>query len=353
MRRPQPVDGVLQNLLPIWRGWGVVLSLVWLGAASVQGQGQDPLWCDFPATDGGRAKRIVLISGDEEYRSEEALPMLGKILARHHGFECRVLFAINPEDGKIDPNFQQNIPGMEALATADLVVLALRFRQLPDAQMKFFDDYVRSGRPIVGLRTSTHAFRYPAESSSPYARYSFDSSEWPGGFGQQVLGETWVSHHGHHKRESTRGVIDPEHRDHPILRGVTDVWGPTDVYGIRSLPEGTEVLLRGQVLTGMDPADPPVEGDKNNPMMPLAWARQYPVSNEKSARVFCTTLGASQDFLSEGSRRLIVNACYWCLGLDDQIPASSSVEIVGEYQPTEYGFNSFVPDRRPGDYAWK
>ena len=316
---------------------------------------QEPLWCDYPAPTESpqQGKKIVLISGDEEYRSEEALPMLGQILARRHGFDCRVLFAINPQDGTIDPNCQQNIPGMEALASADLVVMALRFRQLPDEQMKYFDEYLRAGKPILGLRTSTHAFRYPADCESPFARYSFDSATWPGGFGKQVLGETWISHHGHHKKESTRGVIEPAQRAHPILRGVTDVWGPTDVYGIGNLPEGCEVLLRGQVLVGMDPSDTPVVGEKNDPMMPLAWVRNYQVSDDRSARIFCTTLGASQDFLSEGSRRLVVNACYWCLGLEAKIEPGSNVDFVSEYSPTPYGFDSFVPDRRPRDHAWK
>src|ERR1700704_5906443 len=84
----------------------------------------------------GKGKHVVLVSGDEEYRSEEALPQLAKILARHHGFKCTVLFAINPRDGTIDPNRNDNIPGLEALEKADLMVLFTRFRNLPDNQMK-------------------------------------------------------------------------------------------------------------------------------------------------------------------------------------------------------------------------
>src|SRR5271168_4525459 len=81
-------------------------------------------------------KNIVLISGDEEYRSEELLPQLAKILATHHGFRCTVLFAIDPKTGKIDPDQVDNIPGLEALDTADLMVIMTRFRDLPDNQMK-------------------------------------------------------------------------------------------------------------------------------------------------------------------------------------------------------------------------
>src|SRR5262249_23083932 len=101
----------------------------------------DP-WVVYDGANGpGRGKHVVLISGDEEYRSEEALPQLGRILAKHHGFKCTVLFAINPKDGTIDPNVKNNIPGLEALKSADLMVIATRFRDLPDEQMKLIIDY--------------------------------------------------------------------------------------------------------------------------------------------------------------------------------------------------------------------
>src|SRR3954462_2680962 len=153
----------------------------------------------------GKGKRIVLVSGDEEYRSEQALPQLARILAERHGFDCVVLFAIDPKDGSINPNFASNIPGLEALDSADLLVLFTRFRDLPDAQMKHFVDYVESGRPIVALRTATHAF--DLKTSKTYERYSWNNKGWDGGFGRQILGETWIAHHGKHGVQSTRGVF--------------------------------------------------------------------------------------------------------------------------------------------------
>lgn len=119
----------------------------------------------------GRGKHIVFLAGDEEYRSEEGLPMLAQILAARHGFKCTVLFAINPADGTIDPLTLTNMPGMAALDAADLCVMGLRFRELPDAQMKHFVDYLNAGRPIIALRTSTHAFKYEVNKASPYAKY--------------------------------------------------------------------------------------------------------------------------------------------------------------------------------------
>ena len=101
----------------------------------------DP-WVVYPAGDGpGAGKHIVLIAGDEEYRSEEALPMLGKLLSIRHGFRCTVLFSIDKETGAIDPNEQTHIPGLAALADADLAIVFLRFRELPDEDMRHFVEY--------------------------------------------------------------------------------------------------------------------------------------------------------------------------------------------------------------------
>jgi len=301
----------------------------------------------------GKGKHIVLLAGDEEYRSEEVMPMLGRILALRHGFKCTVLFSINASDGTIDPLTKDNIPGLDALDTADLCVMLLRFRELPDTQMKHFVDYLNAGKPIIGLRTSTHAFSYEKNKQSPYAKYDWQSKDWPGGFGQQVLGDTWINHHGSHGQESTRGVINREFASHPILRGVDDIWGPTDVYAIVHLPKDVKVLVYGQVLAGMKPTDPPVEGPKNSPMMPLAWLREYRNEAGRVNQIVTTTMGAAPDLQSEGLRRLLVNACYWALGLADKIPAKSDVTYVGEYKPTWFGFGKFTRGLKPADLELK
>ncbi len=312
--------------------------------------GADP-WIVLEGGDGpGKGKHVVLVSGDEEYRSEEALPQLAKILAKHHGFRCTVLFAIDPADGTINPNRNDNIPGLEALDKADLMVIFTRFRKLPDEQMKHLVDYIESGRPIIGMRTATHAF--DRGKSKAYLAYTWQSKDWDGGFGRQVLGETWVSHHGDHGRQSTRGILAKEAEGHPILRGIKDgdIWGPTDVYGVHlPLPGDSKPLVLGQVLQGMKPDDPPVEGKKNDPMMPVAWVKSYTGEKGKTARVFTTTMGASQDLQAEGTRRLLVNACYWAVGMERQIPEKSKVDIVGEYKPLRFGFGAFQKGVRPAD----
>ena len=323
--------------------WAVVaVGQAFLPAAGfLAGMAQDRLILPGPG------KHIVLVSGDEEYRSEQVLPQLARILSQHHGFHCTVLFAIDPATGVIDPNRSDNIPGLETLDSADLLILFTRFRDLPDNQMKHIVDYVESGRPIVALRTATHAF--DLKSSKTYQRYSWNNKDWDGGFGRQVLGETWVAHHGKHGVQSTRGIIAPGQENHPILRGVRSgaIWVPTDVYRVRLLlPEGTQPLVLGQVLEGMNPSDAPARGPQNDPMMPIAWTRNY-----KGARIFTTTMGSAQDLLNDSFRRLLVNACYWALNMEQQINEHSSVELVGTYEPLPFKFNGAAKGVKPSDLS--
>ena len=313
---------------------------------------------------------VVLISGDEEYRSEEALPQLAKILSERHGFNCTVLFSQNPEKpGIVDPNFSNNIPGMEQLKTADLMIIFTRFRALPDEQMKHIDDYLKSGKPVIGIRTATHGFQFGKnDSTSNYLHYGNShksDDDWNGGFGRLVMGEKWISHHGGHGRQSTKGVVASGLENHPILSGIGDgeIWGPTDVYGVRlPLPGDSQPIVYGQVTDrageldendprlGMRPTDSEpskpvmrknregeeVEVDMNNPMMPVAWTKTYELPEGKSGKTFATTLGSSTDMLAEGTRRMMVNAAFWCLELD--VPQKANVDLVGTYEPTRFAF---------------
>src|SRR5258708_5747061 len=231
--------------------------------------------------------------------------------------------------------------------------MGLRFRELPDEQMRHFVDYLNRGMPIIALRTSTHAFAYDHNKQSPYSKYDWRCKDWHGGFGQQVLGETWVDHHGSHEKESTRGVVNQELKDHPILRGVAGLWCPTDVYAVPNWPVNANVLGGGQVLPAINPTAPPIQGPKNEPMMPLVWLRQYTGEKGKTSRIVTTTMGAAVDLQNESLRRLLVNACYWTVGLGHRIPAKANVDYVGEYKPLWFGFGKHAKGVKPAELTLK
>jgi type 1 glutamine amidotransferase len=310
-------------------------------------------WVEYKAArQSADTKNIVFISGDEEYRSEEALPMLAQILAKKHGFNCTVLFSINPADGSIDATYLSNIPGLEKLDAADLMVIFTRFRELPDEQMTYIDRYLKSGKPVIGIRTATHAFNYKKNPQSKFAQYDFDSKVegWQKGFGKKVLGETWVSHHGDHGKEGTRALINGINASHLILNGVRDIWCPTDVYTVDKLPADAEVLFYGQPTKGMTPSAPP---NLRKSIMPVAWTSTYELEPGMKGRVFASTMGASIDLLNEDLRRMFVNACYWAMGLENKLPKKADVGFVTPFRPTMFGFDLFKKGTFPSKYMTK
>jgi len=232
------------------------------------------------------------------------------------------------------------------LESADLMVIFTRFRELPPHQMRYIDAYLKAGKPVIGLRTATHAFHYAKNPGDPYAKYDFQSTVpgWEQGFGKLVLGETWVDHHGDHGKEGTRGVNNEAAVADPLLNGVADIWVPTDVYTVGAL-EGAEVLVYGQSTRGMT-ADAPVNEDKE--ALPVAWTRTYALEGGKEGKAFATTMGASVDLVNEDLRRLLVNACFWAVG--QPVPEKADVAFVSPYQPTMFGFDSFKKGKFPADY---
>ncbi|MFM9118433.1 MAG: ThuA domain-containing protein [Planctomycetota bacterium] len=308
-----------------------------------------PLWLSYPGVKSkssgksearpGSGKKIVLIAADQEYRSEDALPQLAKILATHHGFDCTVLFSVN-EKNEADPTrkirwedktITHNIPGLEQLDDADLMILFSRLITLPEEQLQHIYRYLDSGKPLIGIRTANHGF----------LGFNYQQDGKRIDFGEHVLGGSFRNHHGRWQADSTRGVIVDEQRAHPILRGVKDIWGLTDVYRTYkegdSLPAGCTALVLGQPLLGRKQTD---EINRELAPLPVAWVKNWTGNTGKTARVFHSTMGSGEDYLNEGLRRLTVNATYWCLGMESQIDPQSSVDLVGKYEPHSSGFNN-------------
>jgi uncharacterized protein len=286
---------------------------------------------------------VVFVTGDEEYRSEESMPMLARILHRDHGFRVTVLYALD-ERGYIDPNRNDNIPGLEALRAADLLVLFTRFRALPAEQRRHILEYAESGRPLVGFRTSTHAFRY----DDPELAHLND--EWP----RRVFGQRWIVHHGHFDDGAyplTAVEPLPWRVAHPVLRGV----GPFRAYswlyhvdgGGEELYGDSRTLLVGTALR----SQPQEQGQLlRYPLTnPVAWTKTYTGASGRPARVFFTTLGHPYDFREADVRKLALNGILWALGLEDQIPADGAdATLVRSYEPNNSGFGQqFKPGMRP------
>ncbi len=301
-------------------------------------------WLTYPGGDGpGKGRHIVLIAAEQEYRSEQSMPMMAKILSTHHGFDCTVLFGVNdkgevdptmpvyPEKGKESEFKQHHIPGLEHLASADLVIFFTRLLTLPMNERELIVKYIDSGKPFIALRTANHGFHAPL----PY-KINGKQVNW----GTEVLGGAFMGHHGRWHADSTRGMIVEEQKQHPILSGVSDIWGNSDVYRTykegTSLPAGCTALVWGQPLMGRKHDDPP--NTKLEPL-PVAWIKTWQTSSGQSARVFHSTMGSGHDLQSAGLRRLIINAAYWGMNMEAAINPTRSVDIVGSYEPLESGFN--------------
>lgn len=329
----------------------MVLVLASLAASSIPAQQTS---VRYPARPGaGQGRHIVFLAGDEEYRSEEGLPMLAKILSQRHGFKCTVLFSVDP-DGTINPKNGRSLSNASELDSADAIVMLLRFRAWPDEDIARLDKFLKAGKPIIALRTSTHAFNgFPK--GSAWEAWNYNNQ---GGFGKRVLGETWLTHWGRHKFEATRGAIEASERSHPLLRGITSIFGDTDVYEAYP-PADATILVRGVVLNGMTPDSSPADYRKarstdkqeqgiNDPAMPVVWTRLHKNETGTTNRVLTTTMGSATDLENEGLRRLIVNGVYWGLGLD--VPAKADVAYVDEYVPSFYGFDGFRKGLHASDF---
>ena len=295
----------------------------------------------------GKGKHILFIASDHEYRGEETCPAIARIMARRYGFKCTVLFGQTP-DGVIKPG-SSVIPGIEAIDDADMLFVFLRFLHPEDAWMEKFEGYLKRGGPVLGLRTTTHAFN-GLKGKFAHHNYNCDDDDFVGGFGRQILGETWnpklgAGHYGTNHKYATSMHVVPDQANHPVMRGVKDMHAMAGAYSARPMPNST-ILATNRVLESMEVGAKPIE-DKSP--QPVAWVRSYSFKGGKEGRAFCSTQGASEDLLSEGVRRMIINATLWCMNMDDHITPDADVSFVGPYNPSTFSFKPSVTDAKPSD----
>ncbi|MEM1228689.1 MAG: ThuA domain-containing protein [Planctomycetota bacterium] len=291
----------------------------------------------------GAGKHVVFIANDHEYRSEQTCPLLAKILAKHHGFRCTVLFGVD-DDGYIMPG-AKSVPNMDALEDADLLFFFTRFMDLPDEQVEPLVAYLERGGPVVGVRTSTHCFN---GQQGQWSKLNFDytGEDYYGGLGHQVFGLTWnkavegQTHYGtNHVMASRIAAVDSA-SDHPILSGVQSIHAYSGAYKSQP-PADANPLLEVQVLNTFEPSDDVHEG---KPIVNAGWTRDSyvaPSGETKPGRVVYTSFGASEDMVDEDARRFLVNACLWAGGWDVSITPNLDVSIVGGYSPSPYNNMAF------------
>lgn len=296
----------------------------------------------YEGTEGvGKGKHIVFIANDHEYRSEETCPFLAQLIAKRHGFKCTVLFGID-EEGHIKPGAEQ-LPHLEVLKEADIVVFFTRFMNLPKEQVEHLVAYLERGGPIIGLRTSTHAFKGQG-SGWEKLNYNYEGEDYEGGIGKQVFGNTWhketgQSHYG--KNHTQGGTYTPvaSAKDHPIMTGVPSFHGYNGAYKSQP-PSDATPLIEVQVLNTFHPS----EDKSSQPIVNAGWTRDYyraPSGEKKEARVMYSSIGPSEDFLDPKARRFMLNSILWGLGLEEKITPELNVDLVSPFQPSAYCTGSF------------
>ena len=245
-----------------------VLAILWAGA----GRAAEPA---VPSS-ADKRPHVVFAIHEDEYHADQTLPRLAQLLSDRYGCRCSMLLG----DG------DRGIPGLEALKTADVLVLYARRKALPKEQMAMLHAYLDAGKPLVGLRTASHAFALLKKPSPP------GMEQWAT-FDGDVLGGNY---HGHGPNPAgTEVKVAPGAANHPILEGVQPAsWHSTSsLYLASPIDKKAKVLLRGSAK------------DKDEP---IAWTRTY-----RGGRVFYTSLGHVDDFEQPQFLRLLVNAIHWAM----------------------------------------
>lgn len=238
-----------------------------------------------------RRPHLVIVSAEDEYQTEETLP---RFAAAHLGQEFRVSFVFGHPVPKNAPPEQSrlryDIPGLEVLDQADVLLVSVRRRPLPKEQLDRFRQYVAAGKPVVGIRTASHPFHLR---NQPPPEGLADWPEWD----RDVIGGNYSNHHGNNLQA---WVWPLEGVRHPILEGIPRGELPIagSLYEVSPLRPNTTELLRGRC-----------EGIAQHE--PVAWTFQRP----DGGRTFYTSLGHPENFASPVFQRLLLNGIRWAAGL--------------------------------------
>ncbi|MEZ6056792.1 MAG: ThuA domain-containing protein, partial [Planctomycetaceae bacterium] len=232
---------------------------------------------------------LVVMMAEDEYKTEETLP---KFVLEELQRDFRVTYLFGSETNR------HEIPGMTVLADADLLLVSVRRRLLPVGDMEILKHYVASGRPVLGIRTASHAFSVK-EASLPEGLADWKS------FDADLFGGNYHGHHGNTLKSTVRVVSDQP--GHPLLTGVpmepfAQGWS---LYQTSPLAPGTTILMTATLDDGSQPEEP------------IAWT----FTRRDGGRSFYTSLGSVSDFDQPGFRTMLINAAYWAV---DRLPSTST-----------------------------
>jgi type 1 glutamine amidotransferase len=231
---------------------------------------------------GAEGRSILFVIGEDEYKTNETLPEFARSELEPDGFAVKMVHA--------DPGNPNNFPGLtEAAARADLILISVRRRTPPKAQLDAIREHVRAGKPLAGIRTASHAFS-PRNNKPPESGYD----AWPE-LDPQVLGGHYTGHHG--EGPKVRISIAAGAGNHPLLAGINaaELVGNGSLYRVSPLEASATALLVGTI--------------PDNPPEPVAWTN----TARGGARVFYTSLGHPEDFRNPEFRRLLLNGIRWAL----------------------------------------
>lgn len=247
----------------------------------------------------------VIVVGTLHYSPELTMPVFAKELERF-GFRITIVMG----DGNPEKKTENVLPGIDALAGADVAIFFMRFLKLPDKEWQPIEDYLKSGKPVIGLRTANHSFKYAAN----HPRFA-----WNDDFGRRALGTPYIVH----QSGTTMISVVGKHRKHPIMTHVTKTnWESPGTLYLTRLQGGCVPLV-----TGTGEGKPRLLEKSFGPIMVnqseadiVAWAWE----NEWGGKVFGTTFGHPGDFAEESFVRMLVNSVCWAVdhplpGADDKI----------------------------------
>ena len=245
----------------------------------------------------------VFVIGTLHYSPELSMPLFARELERF-GFRTTLVRG----EGNPEAKTKDVLPDIGVLKEADVVIFFSRFMKLPDEEWGPIENYLKSGRPVIGLRTANHSFKYP----NGHPRF-----EWNDGFGRRALGSPYVVH----QSSETKIRVLEERADHPILSNVTKRgWVSPGTLYLAQLEKNCVPLVMGSG-TGRSRLLKKSFGEiqvKEFETAPVAWAW----TNEWGGRAFYTSFGHPGDFAEESFNRMLLNAICW--SVDHPLPAKDA-----------------------------